>query len=105
MNERICMLTTAEADASGQVLSKISGRIIRPAEDISTAQAWLGDCMANHSECRVKRLPAAGGGGEIEQKPFFPTRLIDVGPEDGPQEPFLDEKEHRRGAYLTLTYR
>ena len=37
------MLTTAEADASDQVLSKISERIIRPAEDISTAQAWLGD--------------------------------------------------------------
>ena len=100
----MCMLTTAEADASDQVLSKISGRIIRPAEDISTAQAWLDDCMANHSECRVKRLPAAGGG-EIEQKPFFPTRLIDVGPEDGSQEPFLEESEHRRGAYLTLSYR
>lgn len=93
---------TAEADASDQVLSKISGRIIRPAEDISTAQAWLDDCMANHSECRVKRLPAAGGG-EIEQKPFFPTRLIDVGPKDGSQEPFLEESEHRRGAYLTLS--
>ena len=98
------MLTTAEADAGDQVLSKISGRIIRPAEDILTARAWLDDCMANHSEYRVKRLLAAGGG-EIEQNPFFPTRLIDVSPEDGSQEPFLDESEHGRDAYLTLSYR
>lgn len=92
------------ANASNAALSKINGRIVRPAEDISAAKAWLDDCVTNHSECCVKRLPAAGGG-EIEQKPFSPTRLIDVGPEDGSQEPFLDESEHRRGAYLTLSYR
>jgi hypothetical protein len=68
------------------------------------ARIWIDKCIADHDACGPKR-PANDGDEETEQKPFFPTRVIDVGPVDGSQESRLVEGEHLHGDYLTLSYR
>jgi hypothetical protein len=72
------LLTASEANGSGSILSKINGRTVRPANDISIARAWLDECLVDYSECRATRL-AINCANETEWEPFFPTRLIDIG--------------------------
>ncbi|TVY81859.1 Ankyrin-3 [Lachnellula suecica] len=58
----------------------ISGRLIAPSSTEQTCfdlvKSWVKECTENHPQCLNK--PAA-----------LPTRVIDVGPADGSQEPFL----------------
>lgn len=61
------------------------------------AAYWLGQCKAEHTHCaRVRSLNAT-----------LPSRVIDVGPSDGSQEPFLHET-HESDVfydYLALSHR
>lgn len=57
---------------------------------------WLNDCINNHDGC--KKAP-----------PFLPSRVIDVGPSDGSQEPFLCETgnlqlSNSQQSYTALSY-
>lgn len=45
------------------------------------AQMWLNECLNNHDGCP-------------KSPPYLPSRVIDVGPSDGSQEPFLCETEN-----------
>lgn len=59
------------------------------------ARYWLADCVKLHSECN-----AWSEGFSL------PSRVIDVGPEDGSQEPFLYmPKDSQIGLYLCLSHR
>jgi len=54
-------------------------------------KSWLAECAANHSQC-------TSGAGTL------PTRIIDVGPEDGSKEPFLHlTKPDETGSYIYLS--
>jgi hypothetical protein len=98
------LLTESEGNGSSPALSNIWGRMVRPANDIPFARELLDECLAHHSECDATRF-VVGGSNKIEREPFISTRLINVGPEDGSQESFLDEDAYRHSEYLTLSYR
>lgn len=49
------------------------------ASSFEMARFWMNDCLENHSKCPK---PAS----------FLPTRVIDVGPPDGSNEPYLFEE-------------
>jgi hypothetical protein len=54
---------------------------------------WLEDCVSNHQECRITN-PA-----------FFPTRVIDVGPEDGSKDPVLVvNRGEMKSRYVALSH-
>lgn len=54
-------------------------------------KSWINDCMQNHDECKLETS-------------YFPTRVIDVGPPDGTEEPRLRIVEGVRGPYIALSY-
>jgi hypothetical protein len=62
---------------------------------IQQAASWLLDCLKNHNECNLYQFGM----------PSLPSRVIDVGPSNGSQEPFLYETHNNRGIYVTLSYR
>jgi hypothetical protein len=75
--------------------SEISGRLIaaKPSDQscFDLVKSWLDDCRKNHSQCVIE--PST-----------LPTRIIDVGPLDGSQEPFLYlSKPGEVGNYLYLS--
>jgi len=57
--------------------------------------AWVAECLENHEICR-KTQP--------ESTPL-PTRVLDVGPPDGSQQPFLYQPDRQeRGHYIALSH-
>ena len=61
-------------------------------ECFDLAREWLSDCAQNHENCA--RPP----------DPCLPTRVIDVGPQDGSTEPFLYITGSQGGRYATLSH-
>lgn len=59
------------------------------------SKVWLHSCLTLHKICRLSETFAT----------TLPTRIIDVGPTDGSQEPFLWETSGQWGPYVTLSYR
>ncbi len=57
------------------------------------ARAWLSRCLKDHW-CNFN----------LREIPLFPTRLINVGPPDGSEEPFLCMSKGYRGVYLALSH-
>ncbi|KAG4412003.1 hypothetical protein IFR04_014864 [Cadophora malorum] len=49
-------------------------------ELVNKVQFWINNCMANHPECQSQSR---------EREAFLPSRLLDVGPPDGMQDPRL----------------
>lgn len=45
---------------------------------VNKVQFWINNCMANHPECQSQSR---------EREAFLPSRLLDVGPPDGMQDP------------------
>ena len=66
------------------------GRIDSPAT-FSTISSWLTYCAVKHRDC-----------GSVDSP--MPARVLDVGPPDGSQEPFLYSASGARGAYLVLSH-
>jgi hypothetical protein len=62
---------------------------------LSMAGLWLHTCLTEHVQCSQYS----------ESSPPLPPRVIDVGPADGSEEPFLCTTKDRRGHYLTLSHR
>lgn len=58
------------------------------------AQYWLNDCMTHHKLCRSIQ----------PRKTALPSRVIDVGPSDGSQEPVLYLTNGATGPYIALSY-
>jgi hypothetical protein len=54
--------------------------------------SWINTCVATHTECPK------------QEETLLPNRVIDVGPEDGSQEPRLLVSEGKRGSYITLSH-
>lgn len=61
-------------------------------ECFDLARKWLNDCAPNHEDCA--RPP----------DPYLPTRVVNVGPQDGSSEPFLHITCSERGRYATLSH-
>lgn len=59
---------------------------------LTTAQGWINECIDLHKNC-----DAVSNG-------MLPTRVVDVGPCDGSQEPRLIETGHSHGTYIALSY-
>ena len=61
------------------------------------ARTWLFKCLQNHPEC------LSGNG---PNKPILPKRVIDVGPLDGSQEPylFIPSSRSHRANYVALSH-
>lgn len=55
---------------------------------------WMSFCNDRHKHLRCTPLD-----------PHLPLRIIDVGPSDGSQAPFLSVGKSRKGRYTTLSYR
>ncbi|KAF2854838.1 HET-domain-containing protein [Plenodomus tracheiphilus IPT5] len=63
---------------------------------------WLEHCVVNHPSCRVKKRTLHDALlGEVVS---LPSRVVDVGPADGSQEPRLLETNGLKGTYLTLSH-
>ncbi|KAH7344239.1 heterokaryon incompatibility protein-domain-containing protein [Pyrenochaeta sp. MPI-SDFR-AT-0127] len=63
---------------------------------------WLENCVFNHPACRVKKsnLHDALLGETVP----LPSRVVDVGPADGSEDPRLLKTNEMRGTYLTLSH-
>lgn len=90
----MAMLTVIGTDL-GPLKNEISGRLIaqKPSDQscFDLIKGWLKDCGENHSQCNME--PST-----------LPTRIIDVGPLDGSQEPFLySSKPGEVGNYVYLS--
>ena len=72
----------------------IRGRPVPPADDPTQALRWMAECQLNHGE-------ACGFAGD--HRPF-PTRVIRI-PQDGHQDPWLEDGAGLAGEYVALTYR
>ena len=60
----------------------------------ATARMWLQDCLANHQDSCPRKRAA-----------LLPSRVIDVGPEDGSREPFIyTSNRGEAGSYLALSH-
>jgi hypothetical protein len=59
----------------------------------SLARVWLDYCDKNHERC-------------YEAEDFIPTRVIDVGPPDGSEDPhlYITNFEDKKKPYLTMSY-
>jgi hypothetical protein len=66
-------------------------------EDSSVAHEWLVECMKNHEKCKKNLIS--------DSPKRLPSRLINVGPFDGSQDPRLEEGRNCQGEYLTLSHR
>ncbi|OCK85850.1 HET-domain-containing protein [Lepidopterella palustris CBS 459.81] len=65
--------------------------------NVQLASRWLTNCLRNHPKCG-----AAGGFSDLA--PRLPTRVIDVGPADGSQEPRLVLSSGKTGTYVSLSH-
>lgn len=63
-------------------------------ENLRLASLWLQRCLQTHRDCNL--------GYELE--PSLPTRILDVGPPDGSQQPVLYTTSHERGSYVALSH-
>jgi len=54
-------------------------------------KSWLSCCTRNHTLC-------------MRREPRLPTRVIDIGPPDGSQNPFLFESNGKITPYVALSY-
>ena len=54
-------------------------------------KSWLSNCTQSHTLCQRK-------------KSYLPTRVIDVGPPNGSQDPFLFESNGKIATYVALSY-
>jgi hypothetical protein len=64
-------------------------------EGFLQASSWLLTCLTQHPNCIDAEGPL----------PLLPTRVIDVGPANGSQDPFLVASQGRRGRYIDLSHR
>jgi hypothetical protein len=62
---------------------------------VSVARRWLSNCQMSHNRCNERN------GGT----PPLPARVIDVGPPDGSEIPFLFISNGEPAHHLTLSYR
>jgi hypothetical protein len=72
-------------------------RLPESPEDSRIVHEWLVECMENHEKC--KKAPISNS------QRVLPSRLINVGPSDGSQDPRLEEGQNWQGEYLTLSHR
>ncbi|PMD41000.1 HET-domain-containing protein, partial [Hyaloscypha variabilis F] len=72
-------------------------RLPESPEDSRIVHEWLVECMENHEKC--KKAPISNS------QRVLPSRLINVGPSDGSQDPRLEEGQNWQGKYLTLSHR
>jgi hypothetical protein len=83
-------------------IGNISDRSAQDAGEMSTGSSnnldlgglWLRECLQTHSRCPAQTNPA----------PTTPYRVIDVGPPDGSQLPYLSIGRGRQEAYAALSY-
>ncbi|KAK3495965.1 heterokaryon incompatibility protein-domain-containing protein [Neurospora crassa] len=71
-------------------------------ESISTARAWIDDCLRNHPKCHRKPFDMSS-----TEHGLLPTRLIDIGTVDGKLAPRLiltSTFENKSIQYLTLSH-
>lgn len=63
-------------------------------EDFELAKQWLNDCLCRHDHSQ----------NMIPQETQLPTRVLDIGPADGSEEPYLLETQGIHGYYITLSH-
>ncbi|KAI9768775.1 MAG: hypothetical protein M1839_003960 [Geoglossum umbratile] len=99
-------LYTTEDDPAA-ISGDIVGREIStdPASDRNFAfiNQWIRDCVARHTECAHTTDLAVNMTRENELMPL-PTRLINVGAQDGSEYPFLWHSGGSTGQYVALSY-
>jgi hypothetical protein len=82
MRQRCNFVLISSIDATSAVLrncSEMENSSTGSPSSFEMARYWMNRCLKNHSGC-PKPIP------------FLPTRVIDVGPVDGSQEPYLFEE-------------
>lgn len=95
-NEYLQLICSAMSLARREILSRDG-----PAEEFRlnlTCHRLLGgmlECLTNHPCCINTERPL----------PFLPSRVIDVGPSDGSNEPVLREPSSTRARYVALSHR
>ena len=78
--------------ASTNMPTRIIGREIGAHVDFDLGKHWIEECLSTHNICSQAL------------KSDLPTRLIDVGPPDGSDEPRLVMTKGQQGQYVTLSH-
>jgi len=63
-------------------------------EDFELAKRWLNDCLCSHDYCQKATT----------QETRLPTRVLDIGPVDGSEQPYLLETRGMHGSYIALSH-
>jgi hypothetical protein len=66
---------------------------------------WCNDCFGSHEICSPRHDFTVRTQQIDPQAEWLPERVIDVGPSDGSEEPYLFLTSGRLGRYITLTHR
>lgn len=72
----------------------VLSRVISPYPDFGIAKSWIRECQEKHSNC---------WSGQLD-RPLLPTRVIEVGPTDGMQQPRLIVTNGMRERYVSLSH-
>lgn len=80
----------------------IAARPIGAVEDVKVARRWMQNCLENHEECGMSKehIPERDSKGTNH----LPTRVIDVGPSDGSEAPYLYINKGNLGQFVTLSH-
>lgn len=92
---------TLDSDATS-IRGPLSYTSTNSPESISTARAWMDDCLRNHPKCHRKPF-----GMSSTEHELLPTRLIDIGTVDGKLAPrviLTSIFENVSIQYLTLSH-
>lgn len=64
---------------------------------------WFQTCLTGHAACRVL-FSSPGNSASEDVSPLLPTRVLDVGPPGGSQEPRLYVSNGTRASYVALSH-
>jgi len=85
------------AARSGDIAGRILPSSAQSSITINTAHQWLQTCLGTHSSC-------FSDGNQADTLCSLPTRVLDVGPEDGSQDPKLHIPGSNLGQYAALSH-
>lgn len=90
------MLSNSTENTSTTLLQAAGYKDVTTSSDCSfqLAAHWLKICLADHRTCQFSH----------DKPPILPTRVVDVGPSDGSEDPRLFCTDGDRGFYVSLSY-
>ena len=80
----------------------IAARPIGAVEDVKVARSWIQNCLENHEKCGASNADRPERA--LKDNNHLPARVIDVGPSDGSEAPYLYINHGNLGQFVTLSH-